>query len=133
MDWEPLNACSLDTSPLTLEPGHAPGLILFMAVVNGPAEELFWRGFVAAELRPASGLAVRLLVPGLLYSSYHAVTIPALVPVPWLAALMLAAVLGAGVGWAWLRERTGSVWPALLSHGAATTAYMLFARPSLPS
>jgi membrane protease YdiL (CAAX protease family) len=61
------------------------------------------------------------------------VTIQALVPVPWLAALMLAAVFGAGVGWAWLRERTGSVWPALLSHGAATTAYMLFARPSLPS
>lgn len=116
-----------------LEPGHGSGLVLFMAVVNGPAEELFWRGFVAAELAPLEGRVRRLLVPSILYASYHAVTIPALIGVPWAVALLLGAVLGAGVAWTWLRERTGSVWPALLSHGAASVAYMVFAAPLLPA
>lgn len=106
-------------------------LVLFMVVVNGPAEELFWRGFVATELVDIRSRTVRLLVPAACYASYHAVTVMLLVRSPEAAALMLAAVLGGGVFWAWLRERTGSVWPALLSHAAATAAYMAVALPLL--
>jgi membrane protease YdiL (CAAX protease family) len=102
---------------------RAGPVLVFIALVNGPAEELFWRGFVAAELRPAAGRLRRLLTPSLAFAGYHAVTIPALVPEPALAGLMLGAVLVAGTSWAWLRERTGSLWPALLSHTIAGAMY----------
>jgi membrane protease YdiL (CAAX protease family) len=112
-------------------PSRWPALVVFMVVVNGPAEELFWRGFVATELADVRSRARRLLVPSACYASYHAVTVLLLVDSSEAAVAMLAAVLGAGVLWAWLRERTGSVWPALLSHAAATAAYMAVALPLL--
>jgi len=114
-----------------IAPGELTGLVPFMAAVSGPAEELFWRGFCAAELAGRTGRAVRLLVPSLLYASYHAATVPPLLRSPALVVLALAAVAGAGLAWAWLRERTGSVWPALLSHAAAAGAYMVVARQLL--
>lgn len=112
-------------------PERWPALVLFMVVVNGPAEELFWRGFVATELKNVRSWAARLLLPAACYASYHAVTVLLLVRSLEAAAFMLAAVLAAGVFWAWLRERTGSVWPALLCHAAATAAYMVVALPLL--
>lgn len=114
-----------------IRPGDLTGLVPFMAVVSGPAEELFWRGFCAAELRPHPSRWLRLGLPSFLYASYHAATVPALLPSPLLTGVALAAVAGAGLAWAWLRERTGSVWPALLSHGAAAGAYMVVARQLL--
>ena len=110
-----------------LPPERLRAAALFMALVAGPAEELFWRGFCAAELADVRRRAVRLGVPSLLYASYHAVTLARLVGgIAWPLALF-AAVAAAGWAWAWLRERTGSVWPALLSHGAAAGAYTLVA------
>ena len=106
-----------------VDPAHLGGLLLFMALVSGPAEELFWRGFCAAELATVPSRALRLLVPSLLYASYHAATVPRLLRQRGLAVPVLVAVTGAGLTWAWLRERTGSIWPALLSHAAAAAAY----------
>jgi len=110
----------------SVPPERTAGVLLFLALVNGPAEEFFWRGFVGAELRPLPCRWRRLLVPSVAYASYHGVTIPVLVPEPGIAALMTVAVIGAGLGWAWLRDRTGSVWPAVLSHGAAAAVYSLW-------
>ena len=112
-------------------PGRWPAVVFFMVMVNGPAEELYWRGFVATELAEARSRAARLLLPSACYASYHGVTVLLLVRSIEAAALMLAAVLVGSVFWAWLRERTGSVWPALLSHTAATAAYMAVAWPLL--
>lgn len=112
-------------------PARWPALMVFMVAVNGPAEELFWRGFVATELTTARSRIVRLLVPSLCYASYHAATVLLLVRSAEAAVLMLVAVLAGGILWAWLRERTGSTWPALLSHAAATAAYMAVAWPLL--
>jgi membrane protease YdiL (CAAX protease family) len=47
------------------------------------------------------------------------------------AVLFMAAIFAAGFGWGWLREKTGSVWPALLSHAGATVGYMIVAPPLL--
>ena len=49
------------------------------------------------------------------------------------ALLFMVAIFVAGLGWGWLREKTGSVWPALLSHAGAAGAYMAVARPLLES
>lgn len=106
-------------------------LVLFMGLVNGPAEELFWRGFVATELAAWRRRRAALILPSLAYASYHGFTVMMLADSAVVAAVMLAGVLAAGLGWAWMRERTGSVWPALISHAAATYAYMAAAWPIL--
>lgn len=105
---------------------RAPGAFLFfLAMVNGPAEELFWRGWL---LRPGAGgarpgPALRLALAAL-FTSYHVVTIGRLAPTPGAAALMLASVLAGALFWTWARARWDSVWPALLSHTGASCGYL---------
>ena len=103
---------------------HQKMVALFMLVVNGPAEELFWRGYMHHRLADWPARPGALAATSLGYASYHAVTVHLLIgQVAWAAAVFLG-VAAAGFGWAWLREKTGSVWPALLSHLAATWAYV---------
>ena len=64
------------------------------------------------------------ILPAVLYSSYHAATIGHLVGNIIGVVLMTGGVLGAGLIWGWLRRSTGSVWPPLLSHGGAVLAYL---------
>jgi membrane protease YdiL (CAAX protease family) len=100
----------------------APGSFLFfMAVVNGPAEELFWRGWLLRS--PATGRGAKVLL-AMLFTSYHAVTIGRLAPSTGAAALLVAGVFGAAMFWTWTRVRWQSVWPALLSHTGATCGYL---------
>ena len=103
----------------------------FMVLANGAVEELYWRGFVHTELARCRPRPFVVLLTAACYASYHGVTVLLLVGDPAVALLFMAAIFGAGVFWGWLRERTGSVWPALLSHAAAAAAYMTVARPLL--
>ncbi len=84
-------------------------------------EELGWRGYLFARLRPLGVRRAALLV-GLVWGIWHAPLIaqgynypgaPALGPL-----LMTGLTLTYGVLLAWLRVRSGSVWPAALAHGA---------------
>lgn len=103
-----------------------PGYYLFfLAVVNGPAEELFWRGWLlrAGPDGRAPGAGLQVLFAAL-FTSYHAVTIGRLAPSAGAAALMLASVFGAALFWTWSRRRWRSVWPAVLSHAGATCGYL---------
>ncbi len=104
-----------------LEAASPAGFLFFLALFNGPAEELFWRGWLLRAPRPGRGLQLLLAV---LFTSYHAVTIGRLAPTPGAAALMLAGVLAAAMFWTWTRARWQSVWPAVLSHTGATCGYL---------
>jgi len=100
----------------------APGLVLAcLGVVNGPAEELFWRGFLQPRLVHGMRSACALV---LAFSSYHVLTIERLAPGPAGFSLMLGGVVIAAIAWTWLRRRTESVWPSLLSHAGATLGYL---------
>ena len=112
-------------------PARIPALFWFMVLVNGPAEELYWRGFVHRELDVEARPFPRIAVISAGYASYHAVTVYLLVGSAVVAGLFLAAIWVAGLGWGWLRWRTGSVWPPLLAHAGAVLGYMLVARPYL--
>jgi membrane protease YdiL (CAAX protease family) len=104
-----------------------PVVLGIMAVLNAAAEELFWRGYFPGRVALASTSPSSLLtvfLPAALYASYHAVTIGQLVGNAGGAVLMTGGVLGAGLLWGWLRQRTGSVWPALISHSGAVIAYL---------
>jgi len=78
---------------------------------------------------PGAWIAPRIVLLALLYASYHAVTLATLVPSRPLAALMFGGIWGAGCFWGWLRWRTGSVWPPLLSHVGGVAAYVAFVPP----
>jgi membrane protease YdiL (CAAX protease family) len=104
-------------------------MLAVMAVLNGTAEELFWRGYLpgrVADSRPDSRppVALTVVLPAFLYASYHAATIGHLLGETSGVVVMTGGVLGGGLFWGWLRQRTRSVWPALLSHGGAVLAYL---------
>lgn len=81
------------------------GLLLFFLI--GPAEEVFWRGFVqrrmAERFGPWYGYALSVAVYGLVHI--------------WSFNFMLiAAAMVCGVFWGFLFKKYGSVWPGLISH-----------------
>ena len=111
--------------------GVAPGQTLaalgVMALLDAAAEELFWRGYFPGRVlssKPDAPVALTVLLPAMLYASYHAITLAGLVGNVVGVAVMTAGVLGAGLVWGWLRLRTGSVWPSLASHSGAVVAYL---------
>lgn len=85
-------------------------------------EEFGWRGYLLPRLAPLGGLPAAILV-GLVWGFWHA---PLIVldgynypGYPWLGVLMmmLFCVL-LSIIFAWLRFRSGSVWPSTLAHAA---------------
>lgn len=107
-----------------VETALLPALFAFMLLGNGFAEELFWRGWLHERLRARRPRPAVIAATAACYASYHVFTVAALLRELSVVALFSAAILAAGAFWGWLRERTESVWPALLSHAGATTGYM---------
>lgn len=107
------------------------------AVINTiPAlgEELGWRGWLLPKLL-SLGIVPALLISGLIWGVWHAPLVLlgynyAATP-GWLAMVtMIGMCVIIGSIFAWLRLRSGSVWPAALAHGslnAAAGSYLLFA------
>jgi membrane protease YdiL (CAAX protease family)/uncharacterized RDD family membrane protein YckC len=82
-------------------------LLYVSACVIAPlTEEAFFRGFVFGGLRSRYSFWVAALSSGLLFGAVHAGT--GVEAIPFLAAL--------GVLFAYLYERTGSIWPAVVAH-----------------
>lgn len=107
-----------------VEPAGSSFVFAVMLMLNGPAEELFWRGWVhgrLAHVRPRA-LALGIATSG--YASYHLVTLQALFPSTGARAVAFTGILLAGSWWAWRRERCGTVWGPLLAHMGATLGYM---------
>lgn len=89
-------------------------------VVLALCEELVWRGWVQTELGLWLG-ARGWMLSALLYAVAHAATLVTLRdsiagPNP----LLFLGTLGCGLCWAFLRERTGRLFPGLVSHAAFT-------------
>lgn len=114
-----------------VDQANLPLLFWFMVLANAPAEELYWRGFLHTELKDRQPRTGTILLTAACYASYHGVTVYLLIANLPVALLFMAAILAAGFFWGWLREKTGSVWPALLGHAGAAAAYMIVARPLL--
>jgi membrane protease YdiL (CAAX protease family) len=91
--------------PEQLEFAAPAGLVFALVVLTAPlAEELFFRGFVCAGLASRWGWGRAALASAVLFAASHGslgVAGPALL---------------AGLVFAWLYRRTGSVWPAILAH-----------------
>jgi membrane protease YdiL (CAAX protease family) len=73
----------------------------------GPAEELYWRGFIQGHFNRTLNPRKSLLLTTILYTSIHLVTLnPSLIAVAFIG----------GLFWGYIFNRTGDVFPALVSH-----------------
>ncbi|WP_411964371.1 lysostaphin resistance A-like protein [Haloferax sp. YSMS24] len=100
-----------------------PLFILFEAVIGGGKEELGWRGFALPKMQARYGATISGLVIGIAWAFWHLPqffttssphgTWPLGQQVLW-----GVSVVGFSIVLTWLYNETGSVWLAMLGHGA---------------
>lgn len=81
------------------------GLLLFFII--GPAEEIFWRGFVQDTLQLKFGDNMGWVIASLIYGGIHVVA--------WNLMLFMAAMI-CGFYWGWIYKKYGSLQPCIVSH-----------------
>lgn len=81
------------------------GLLLFFII--GPAEEIFWRGFVQDTLAEKFGDNKGWLVASLLYGGVHIFA---------MNFMLFMAALICGLFWGFIFKKYKSLWPGIISH-----------------
>ncbi|MFO7654893.1 MAG: CPBP family intramembrane glutamic endopeptidase [Candidatus Krumholzibacteriia bacterium] len=82
-------------------------IFLLLLLVTGPAEEIFWRGFLQGRLMERYGARSGWLIASAIYAGVHL----------WSLNLMLVgAAAVAGLFWGWLYWRWGRLAPVIISH-----------------
>jgi len=87
-----------------LDPAVIGLLLLF---IIGPAEEIFWRGFVQDTLAEKFGENKGWIIASLIYGGVHIVA---------MNFMLFMAALICGLFWGWVFKKYKSVWPGLISH-----------------
>ena len=98
-------------------PGAFVGLALFYALFHSLLEEYYWRWFVFGELRQKRSFMVAALVSSLGFMAHHVIVLA--VYFGWsspLTYLLAGAVAMGGFVWAWLYERTHTLYAPWISH-----------------
>jgi uncharacterized protein len=92
-------------------------LAVFYSLIHSLLEEYYWRWFVFGELRQLVALWPAILVSALAFMGHRVVVLSQFfAELPWLAWLFSSAVAVGGVFWAWLYEKSGSIYSTWLSH-----------------
>jgi hypothetical protein len=81
------------------------GALLFFII--GPAEEIFWRGFVQDSLAQKFGDNTGWIIASVVYAGVHLVA---------LNLMLFAAALICGLFWGYVFKRFKSLWPGIISH-----------------
>lgn len=88
--------------------------LLSAAVLSPLYEEIFYRGFVYRFLRVRLGVGVGLVASALIFTAAHYPTTNAM-PVNFVDGLVFA----------WLYEKSGSIWPGVIVHGVLNAISIL--------
>jgi membrane protease YdiL (CAAX protease family) len=94
------------------------GLGFYVAVVHSLLEEYYWRWFVFGRLRRLTSFAPAAALSSLAFMAHHIVVLAVYLPGYFWTAVVpfsLAIAVGGAV-WAWLYEKTGTIYSAWLSH-----------------
>lgn len=91
------------------------------SAASAAGEEIGWRGYLVPALRAKYGIGATLLLSGLIWAAWHMPVIlfadyHSAAPQGYAIACFTAMVLATGGIAAWLRLRSGSVWPAVALH-----------------
>lgn len=123
-DFDP-SLAGLANGGLTLAIGLAFMTVLFLA------EEIGWRGYLLPRVQQLTSRRRAALVTGFIHGCFH---LPLVVIATtydqfgsrWIVAPMVVAVITmGGVIYAYLWDRSGTVWPVAMAHGAVNTAFGL--------
>jgi len=116
----------------TIVLGLTVGVLPF--VVSSIGEEVGWRGLMSARLEEVTTLPWNALWTGLAWTAFHLpliVLVPGAVDgVPLSYALVMFAIslIAFSYPQAWLRQRSGSVWPPVVMHAVSNAVlYLAFA------
>ena len=99
-------------------------LAVFYALAHSLLEEYYWRWFVFDRLRRGTPLWIAIATSALGFMAHHVVLLGVYFPGHfWELAmpLSLGVALGGGV-WAWIYQRTGSIYAVWLSHAIVDAA-----------
>lgn len=113
--------------------------IIFVTVLAW-TEEIGWRGYLLPRIQTLTSKRRAALVVGFVHGMFH---VPLMVFTTtynnvgsrWIVVpTVVVTVTAAGVFYAWLRDRSGSVWPVALAHGTVNvlidgTAYVAILSP----
>lgn len=90
----------------------------FLAIVHSLLEEYYWRWFVFKKLRNRFGFFVANGAASIAFAAYHAVLLAAFFPGHFLILVtpLCVCIAVGGFVWAWLYERTDSIYAPWLSH-----------------
>jgi membrane protease YdiL (CAAX protease family) len=98
----------------------------YICVIHSLWEEYYWRWFVFGWMRRHVPISVAIVLSALAFMLHHIVILDAYFPNQfWTLALpfSLCVAIGGGV-WAWIYERTGSLWAPWASHALIDAAIM---------
>jgi uncharacterized protein len=90
---------------------------VFYSLVHSLLEEYYWRWFAFRQLRNLVPFWPAVLVSSIAFAGHHVIPLSEFFrEVPWLAWLFASAVAIGGIFWAWLYERSGSLYSTWFSH-----------------
>jgi len=99
-------------------PARYAVLAVFVVAAHSLLEEYYWRWFVFGGLRQFMPLVPAMVLSSLAFMAHHVVVLYVYLPGKFLTAVLpfsLAIAVGGAV-WAFLYERSGSIWSPWLSH-----------------
>ncbi len=101
-------------------------LSVFYCFLHSLAEEYYWRWFVFAQLRHLTSLPLATGVSGLGFMAHHVVILAVYFGwhSPWTYFLSLSVAVG-GFIWAWMYQKTGSLYGTWMSHILVDTAIFI--------
>jgi hypothetical protein len=101
-------------------------MAFFYCVIHSLLEEYYWRWFVFGQLRRLTSLPAAVLISGLGFMAHHVCVLAVYFgwESPWTYVLSLAVAVG-GFLWAWMYEKTGSLYGIWASHALVDTAIFI--------
>jgi membrane protease YdiL (CAAX protease family) len=108
-------------------PGQFLLLAIFMSVPHSLLEEYYWRWFVFGGLRRGLPVGAAIAISAVGFTAHHVVLLGVYFPGRfWTVAVPLSAGVGiGGAVWAWIYNRTGSLYAPWLSHALVDSAIMV--------
>lgn len=91
------------------------GLVFVLLILNPVLEELYWRGYMYEKLRSNGTAGYAILMSASFYTLYHIISVLHLFEIGY-SFVAVIPVFAAGLFWGMIREKTGSISAAIISH-----------------